>query len=299
MTANVAGATFGITGATGYGGTAPWSANSAPPGDYTIAWGNIAGYTTPSGETKTLAAGGTISFQGVYAPASPADRAPSVATRAASGTGTASVTLNGDLTDPGTAASVQVSFQWGLTAGYGNSTSPATTAGTGAFSRALSGLAPGSTYHFRAVAVGDGAAYGDDLTFTTGTAPAVPPSVTTLDAGGIGTTSARLNGELTSMGTAAGVTVSFAWGTTSGGPYPNEATGAVRSGSGSFYFDLEGLAAGSTYYYQARAVGDGTSNGAEKSFSTAAETPPAETTPDDTPPAQTPPARFRTRHYAG
>ncbi len=290
MTANVAGATFGITGAAGYGGTVPWSADSAPSGDYTLAWGNIAGYTTPSGETKTLAAGGTISFHGVYAPVSPADRAPSVATSAASGTGTASVTLNGDLTDPGTAASVQVSFQWGLTAGYGNSTAPAITAGTGAFSRALSGLAPGTTYHFRAVAVGDGAAYGDDLTFTTGTAPAVPPSVATLDAGGIGTTSARLNGELTSMGTAAGVTVSFAWGTTSGGPYPNETGGVGPGGQRGLPHRPGRVGGGSTYYCQARAVGDGTSSGAEKTFSTAAETPPADTATGPDPAG---------RHHAG
>ncbi len=64
------GATFWITGPVGYGGTAPdtpWAVSTgAPPGDYTIAWGDVTGYIKPADETKTLAAGGKITFSGVY-----------------------------------------------------------------------------------------------------------------------------------------------------------------------------------------------------------------------------------------
>ena len=81
-----------------------------------------------------------------------------------------------------------------------------------------------------------------------------------------------LNGNLTSLGTAGSVTVSFVWGTTLGGPYPNETTSENMTSTGTFYFDLPGLSPGTTYYYQAKAVGDGTSYGVEMSFTTL--TPP-------------------------
>jgi hypothetical protein len=76
-------------------------------------------------------------------------------------------TLNGSLTDLRDASSVQVSFQWGLTTAYGNQTSPQTKTSTGSFSATLTGLSASTTYHFRAKAVGEGASYGIDRTFTT------------------------------------------------------------------------------------------------------------------------------------
>jgi hypothetical protein len=38
------------------------------PGDYTLTWGNVAGWTKPSppSSTRTLATGGTIAFTGIY-----------------------------------------------------------------------------------------------------------------------------------------------------------------------------------------------------------------------------------------
>ena len=84
-----------------------------------------------------------------------------------------------------------------------------------------------------------------------------PPAVTTNAASSITINSARLNGELTSMGTASSVTVSFVWGTNLGGPYPNETTGDIMSGPDVFYFDKGGLTSGTTYYYKAKADGDG------------------------------------------
>ena len=112
-------------------------------------------------------------------------------------------------------------------------------------------------------------------------ATTTPPAVTTNDASNVATTSARLNGNLTSLGTASSVTVSFVWGTTLGGPYPNETTGQAMTSTGTFYFDLRSLIPGTTYYYKAKAVGDGTVYGAEKSFTTLT-TPPAVTTDDAT-----------------
>ena len=98
------------------------------------------------------------------------------------------------------------------------------------------------------------------------------PSVTTNDASNVTANSATLNGNLTSLGSASSVTVSFVWGTTSGGPYPNETTGQVTTNSGTFSFDLSGLTLGTTYYFEAKAVGTGTGFGAEKSFATTGST---------------------------
>ena len=137
--------------------------------------------------------------------------------------------------------------------------------------RELGSLTHSTTYYFRAKAVGDGTVYGADRNFTTLT----PPAVTTNAASNLTINSARLNGNLTSLGTADSVTVSFQWGTSSGS-YPNETTGEVKDSTGTFYFNLGSLTQSTTYYYRAKAVGDSTVYGGERSFTTL--TPPAVTT---------------------
>ena len=66
VTSNVA-APFTVTGPALYTGTANWTKANAHLGEYTIIWGHVDGYTTPtSGLPQTLTAGGTITFDGVY-----------------------------------------------------------------------------------------------------------------------------------------------------------------------------------------------------------------------------------------
>jgi alpha-tubulin suppressor-like RCC1 family protein len=199
----------------------------------------------------------------------------SVVTLAAGSISTTGATLNGNLTGLGSASSAQMSFQWGLTTSYGNTTTAQTKTGTGGFSFGLSGLSPQTTYHFRAKAVGDSTVYGGDMAFTTATPSTIPPTVTTGDAGDVGLDSAQLNGNLTSLGTDSSVSVSFQVGTLPG-VYGYETPQQVRDSVGTFQFNLSSLAAGTTYYYRAKAVGDGTGYGTERSFTTA--TPPAVTT---------------------
>jgi hypothetical protein len=59
-------------------------------------------------------------------------------------------------------------FQWGPTIAYGNTT-PTTSQTTGfTFDQIITGLTPGISYHFRALAMNSaGTAYGSDLTFST------------------------------------------------------------------------------------------------------------------------------------
>jgi len=90
-----------------------------------------------------------------------------VSTNAATSVTTASATLNGSLTNLGGASTVYVYFQYGPTASYGSTTSLATKTATGTFSAAISSLASGTAYYFRAVAIGSTTEYGSDTTLTT------------------------------------------------------------------------------------------------------------------------------------
>jgi len=93
-----------------------------------------------------------------------------------------------------------------------------------------------------------------------------PPSVTTSDATDVGVNSATLNGNLDDLGTASTVHVSFEWGTTSA--YGNETTPVTKTSTGAFSANLSGLSPNSTYHFRAKAVGNGTSYGSDKSFTT-------------------------------
>lgn len=194
---------------------------------------------------------------------------PSVTTNSADDITATSATLNGDLEDLGTADNVTVYFEWGLTTSYDNQTSLQPGTSIGLFSDNLTGLTANTTYHFRAVAVGDGTTYGEDRTLAT---PTVPPSVTTSDAISLTTNSARLNGYLDDLGTATSVSVSFQWGTISEN-YAYETAPQVKTATGAFSFNLTGLAPATAFYYRAKVVGDGTEYGEEKNFITSIVSP--------------------------
>jgi phosphodiesterase/alkaline phosphatase D-like protein len=196
---------------------------------------------------------------------------PSVTTNDANNVATASASLNGNLTSLGTADNVTVSFEWGTTTSYGSETTPASRDAAGGFTANLTGLSAKTTYHFRAKAVGDGAAqYGADKSFTTSV---TPPTVTTSSATSLTPTSARLNANLVSLGTKSSVTVSCLW-KVSGGTY-TETTGQAKNAAGAVFADLSGLTQGTTYYYKVKVVGDGDPvYGEEKSFTTTDGAPP-------------------------
>ncbi|MCL0098945.1 Ig-like domain-containing protein, partial [Dehalococcoidia bacterium] len=99
---------------------------------------------------------------------------PTVETSEATEVTANTATLNGNLTHLGTAASVLVSFEWGTTSGdLDQETPPQTMTAAGTFNATITGLTPATTYYFRAKAVGDLPAYGEELSFTTDEMPQV------------------------------------------------------------------------------------------------------------------------------
>ena len=98
----------------------------------------------------------------------PAVIAPSVTTGSAGTITSSGATLNGSLVTLGSATGVMVSFDWGLTTSYGSSTATQSLSSAGSFGATLTGLAPGTIYHFRAKVTGSSTVCGSDNTFTTG-----------------------------------------------------------------------------------------------------------------------------------
>ena len=90
------------------------------------------------------------------------------------------VTLNGELASLGSASSVQVFFEWGDSTLYGNQTPPVTMTTAGPFSARISGLVAGTTYHFRAKAVGQGTGVGGERPFMAGAILRVPSDYHTI-----------------------------------------------------------------------------------------------------------------------
>ena len=109
-------------------------------------------------------------FANAYQPDAPV-------TGGSSAMGQTTATVSGSVNPEGARASV--SFQFGTTTAYGQSTAPQTTGPDNAadtFSAALTGLPAGTTVHYRAIAVSDfGTQVGADQTLTTQSTPPPPP----------------------------------------------------------------------------------------------------------------------------
>jgi hypothetical protein len=193
--------------------------------------------------------------------------APTAITGPVSAVGPTSATASGTVNPNNQSTSWY--FEYGPTTSYGKKTSTKS-AGSGSanvqVSGTLTGLAAGTTYHYRLVATnGAGTARGGDGIFTT---PSAPVAVTG-SAASVTVSSATLRGSVDPNGRA--TTWYFELGTTTG--YGSK-TPAQSAGSGTtargVSAAVSGLTPGRSYHYRLVATSDaGTSRGADRTFSTA------------------------------
>ena len=194
--------------------------------------------------------------------------APTVTTNAATSVTTTGATLNGTVNANNQSSTV--TFEYGTTTAYGTTVtadqSPVSGQVSTPVSKAITGLAPNTTYHYRVVGTNaSGTGYGADLTFNTSVGP---PIVTT------GSSSPLVFGAIlhgTVNANNASTTVTFEYGTTAA--YGSTATADQSPVTGStdtaVTATISGLSFNTTYHY--RIVGtniNGTTNGADMIFTT-------------------------------
>jgi hypothetical protein len=194
---------------------------------------------------------------------------PTAITGSVTAIGGSTATVNGTVNANGSATTWQ--FEYGTSTGYG-SKAPTTAASAGSgmsnqsVSTPLTGLDPGTTYHYRLTATsGSDTTVGSDGLFTTLAAP----SVTTGAASSIGPTQATVacsinpNGLATSWSVEYGTSTSY--GTQTSGQNAGSGTGTVNTSS-----TLTGLTVGKTYHFRCDGTSAaGTTHGSDGSFATA------------------------------
>ena len=189
---------------------------------------------------------------------------PTVFTQAATSITSTSATINGSVNPNGLATDYY--FKWGATTSYGNVTATFS-AGSGLanviVSAGISGLAPGTIYHFSLVATNsDGTTNGSDLTFIPGQAEVTTAditSITAITAAGGGTVTAG-GGSILSRG--------VCW-STAANPTISNALTTNGTGLGSFTSAITGLVPGTLYHVRAYVTNDaGTAYGSDVSFTT-------------------------------
>jgi hypothetical protein len=211
--------------------------SDAVVGDWYAASVDISGDTLVAGARDKDGKKGAVYFYTSLLP-------PAAISAPVTSLGPQSATLNASLTSFGSAATVNVSFEYGID-DYDHTTPPQAMTATGAFSAVVSGLTPGKTYYFRAKADGGsaGIAYSQGTTFTTTQGATTATTTGTTTSSTAGTTSATLP-------PTTGVTTSTTNSTTSGGTTTSGATStpttttAPSDGSGIPWWLIIGVAAG-------------------------------------------------------
>ncbi len=128
---------------------------------------------------------GYLDWSGIPAPP-PEPAAPTATTGSAGSITTTSATVNGKV-NPGSQETTY-RFEYGTTTAYGQASAEPSVSGSTdqAVSASLTGLTPGTTYHYRLVATNaSGTSVGADATFTTAARVTAAPSSTTIEIGSL------------------------------------------------------------------------------------------------------------------
>jgi hypothetical protein len=192
---------------------------------------------------------------------------PSVDTLPAADIGYTSAALRGSVY--GKEVATTYSFDYGTTTSYGQQTPERKARGeehAEMNEEDLSGLTPGTVYHYRIVATnGYGTSYGADRTFSTDQEPVVETDAPTA----VGYDDATLSGAIDPRGVE--VSYYFEYGPTEAyGSRTAESTAGSGIASVQEIQSVSGLEEGSTYHFRIVASsGYGTTQGADRTFSTA------------------------------
>ncbi|KKL19179.1 hypothetical protein LCGC14_2468080 [marine sediment metagenome] len=184
-----------------------------------------------------------------------------------------SATLNGTLSADGGEA-CDCGFEWGETDAYGNTTPTESKTTSQTFSQAISGLDPGTLYHFRAIMTNSlGTTYGADQTFTTIELSTVTTDPATFVTGIAGILNATLDDD---GGEACDVV--FEWGLTTA--YGNTTATQSKVTGEAFAQVISGLSGLTLYHFRAVSTNvAGTTNGADQTFTTEVAMPSGTTDP--------------------
>ena len=194
---------------------------------------------------------------------------PTLTTTAASSITSTGASSGGDITSDGGAAITQRGIV------YSTSSNPTTadtkiinsTAGTGTYTSAITGLNPATTYYVRAYAINvAGTFYATEKSFTT---LAIAPTVTTTAISSITGVSAASGCNVTSTGGASVTERGIVYSTAANPTIADSKITDASNGAGAYTASLTGLANGTTYYVRAYAINSiGTSYGSQVSFTT-------------------------------
>ncbi len=218
---------------------------------------------------------------------------PTVSTDAATQVGTTSATLRATINPNGSATGY--TFQYGVTSAYGLTTH-SHSAGHGtkrvSVSSSVTGLTPGTIYHYRVAALNkSGAALGVDRTFTTAGHP--PAAVVTGAAVNVGKTTATVTGSVNPNGAPTAWAVQYGL-TTGYGVQTFAQTLANVSSPLPVSVQLSGLASATLFHYRVVAYHGASvaSAGGDQTFFTQPERRPRPRLS-----ARTTPSRDRTAPY--
>lgn len=175
-----------------------------------------------------VAGGGLSATVNVAASGAGVNTAPAVTTGAATAVTQVSATAAGTITATGCTAVTAYGIEWSLTNGFPNGSGTqvaSSNLSAGAFTSALSGLIPSTTYYYKAYATnGGGTTYGTQLSFTTSAPLLSTSALTAFGVSCINTTSGPNTFTITGTGltTAAlsvGPLAGYTFSETSGGTY--------------------------------------------------------------------------------